>query len=78
MNASTYQYDFEQVSDHMKMVAVSEAFNPEFYSQECESRWEILDNKMKNDTWMIHGAGEASMEELRVAEDNINMVNGEH
>lgn len=71
MNAAAYQYDFEQISDHMKMIAVSECFDPEFYSQEeCEERWKFLDNTMRNETWGLPNVMEACAEELLIAEAN--------
>jgi len=71
MNVSAYQHDFEQVADHMKMVAVSEMFDPEFYSQEeCKRRWEYVDSSMRDDTWGFPEAAEACTEELRTAEAN--------
>jgi len=70
-NAAVYQYDFEQVSDHMKMIAVSDSFDPLFYSkEECEKRWKTLDDMMRNETWGITGAAEACTEELLIAEAN--------
>jgi len=71
MNAAAYQYDFAQVSDHMRMIAVSDSFAPEFYSkEECENRWKTLDNLMRNETWVITDAAEACTEELLIAEAN--------
>jgi len=72
MNASAYQYDFEQVSDHMKIIAVSESVDPAFYTQEeCENRWKILDSNMRNETWVIPEAAEACTEEIRIAMNSV-------
>jgi len=76
MNASAYQYNFEQVSDHMKIIAVSESVDPEFYTQEeCENRWKILDSNMKNETWLIPEAAEACVQEIQTAMNSDKIDN---
>jgi len=73
MHASAYNHDFEEVAEHIKIVAVSESFDPEFFShEECYKRWKLLDERMRNETWAFPEAPEACTDELRIAEANRN------